>query len=210
MSTASVPTLRSWMITGLMAAATFVAASPVSAQSAGLAVTADMIAPRPVAEPVMVATPPGHGPGASAARMIRAPVPPTAGATMSAPRPRPHVTVVAPPPATPHIRILATLGRVEGTLARAMAQAAMPGIEIVAGQCFTSALAVNPSVQGLMVLRLTVDPTGAVADVEEAANYVRDANLSACLSTSVRAARFPGFAGTAPSTASIQLRFLQR
>ncbi len=175
-----------------------------------------MIAPPPrtmAAEPVAQ---PSHGASAgapvSAARMMVAPRPiaPPHPPDPRPSRPRPPTDPVRPPPRpTTGPRILAALTRVEGGLSRAAAQRTMPMIEARVAQCFQSASASNPSVQGLMVIRLGVANDGRVSQFTEAANYVRDANLSQCLASAFRTVQFSGYTGT-PATALVQLRFMQR
>lgn len=162
--------------------------APARAQSADLLVSPDTVAPRRV--PVNEASRP---PSESASRVAVRP-----------PRPVPVVD-----PNAPRIRILAVLGRVEGSLPRPSAQQAMPQLELIAARCYTQALRMNPSAQGLMVARMSVLPTGAVAEVEEAANYVHDANLSLCLVNQFRTARFRPFVAASPGFVTIQIRFLQ-
>ncbi|MEI8256456.1 MAG: hypothetical protein WCJ30_12350 [Deltaproteobacteria bacterium] len=202
----------------LALAASLALAAPVGAQSAGLAVTSDMMAPPrvPAGEPMMQQ--PVADPTSGARVMARPrPVPPGGGgAGIGAPahaggmvgpgRPRPQPVTI---PTTPGIRILATLRRVEGSIPRPTAQQAMPQLELIAAQCYTEALRLNPSAQGLMVARMSVLPTGTVAEVEETANYVHDSSLSVCLVNRFPTARFRPFAGASPGFVMIQIRFLQ-
>ncbi len=178
---------------------------------------AEMIAPRPApaGEPVMqqpVASTPAPGYLGRAVMARPRPTPPGGGGMGTGPgrigligvgRPMPVV-----PPA-PRIRILATLTRVEGGIPRAHAQRSMPQLELIAARCYTDALRMNPSAQGLIVVRMSVIPAGGVAEVEETADYVHDANLSVCLMNQYHAARFRPFAAATPGFVMLQIRFLQ-
>jgi hypothetical protein len=173
------------------------------------------------ADSEMVAPPPRGGPGGAfgigtGARVMVAPRPIRPVTATAPPRPRPHPRpptdpLPPPPPAPPaRMRILATLTRVEGPLARPAAQRTMPQIEARAAMCFQRAMSANPSVQGLMVIRFGIGADGSVTSTEEAANYVRDSTLSQCLATNMTSVRFPRFAGPTSALAMVQIRFVQR
>jgi hypothetical protein len=144
-----------------------------------------------------------------APRPVR-PIRPVTTSTAPHPHPRPPADPLPPPPRSTGPRVLTTLTRVEGGIARANVLRVMPQIEARAAQCFTRAMSTNPSVQGLMVIRFGIAAAGNVTSIEEAANYVRDSTLSDCLAASFPAVRFPPHAAPAPALAMVQIRFLQR
>lgn len=79
----------------------------------------------------------------------------------------------------------------------------------VIGNCYRRGLAFNPSLQGMMILRVSINPNGTVSDVTTAVNYVQDPAVTACVVNVMRTAVYPAAARPVPTTATYRIQLRQ-
>jgi hypothetical protein len=104
----------------------------------------------------------------------------------------------------PHVRV--TAASVHGLLQLASAQRIVRGIEPAIGHCYIGGLRMNPSLQGMMMVRLTILPGGNVVQSDAVANYLADATVTACITVAFRRLLYPRTRGSDPSTAIYRIQ----
>ncbi len=106
-------------------------------------------------------------------------------------------------------RVDVAISRAAGGIDRATALMVLRRRLAMIRRCYERGLATNPSLQGRLVVQLSIDPTGRPLTADVVTSFLQPSEVQPCTAAMLRRVIFPSFTAAEPATLTLQIQFSQ-